>query len=90
MRRIIRRMAGGPSNTAIVVTKGRRKPHLAGQPASYVTRTGKPIHFPNAYQKAGGAVCYVPSTLHIEVGDQWINRRMTAEDWANVMKETRQ
>jgi hypothetical protein len=50
---------------------GFEPPRVIGHRGSHTTKTGKSVHFPNAYRKYGKTV-YHPSSLKIVVGAGWI------------------
>lgn len=55
-------------------------PQLLGERARYTTKTGLPIRHPNSYSRSGySSMVYHPSTIHIDVGELWI-------DWIKTRK----
>lgn len=72
-RRLIRLACNAHRSCPIKVVKGRSAPKLVGESYHYRTRGGRRIHYPNAYSKKGwGNMMYVPSSLCIEVGEQYL------------------
>lgn len=58
----------------IVLQNGNSKPHWAGKSFHYKNKSGNLIKYPNAYRKAWGKPIYVPSTIRIVVGKEWLKQ----------------
>lgn len=70
------RAQAGARGTAypVVVVPGNKCPSVEGECQHYVTQSGERVHFPSAYRAAFGRPIYVPSTIRVEVGLQWLQR----------------
>lgn len=56
----------------VVIVDGDGKPSLKGESYHFTTPGGRPVYYPNAYRRAYGKPVYNASTLHIEVGREWL------------------
>jgi len=75
-RSLARRIAGAHNSIPVVVVSGTKAPKLCGESYHYTTKTGLPIYHPNAYSKKGfSSMVYHCSTLRVEVGVRWLDRR---------------
>ena len=74
-KRVIRAAAGArPHVPVVVVVPGSdAAPTLEGERWHFTTRSGRLILHPQAYSRRGWSnMFYSPSTLRVEVGDQWV------------------
>jgi len=62
------------SDAPVYLIEGKSAPHWRGHSFRYTTKTGKPVHHPNAYRKAWGKPVYVQSSRRIEVGREWVKQ----------------
>lgn len=75
------RAACGQSGTPypIEIVDGDNPPRLVGESSGYVTRGGRKIYHPSAYSKRGWSnMVYSPSTMRIEVGQDWIDNNYSS------------
>jgi hypothetical protein len=74
LRTLIRKAAGleHTSRYPIVVVEGDAPPRLVGRKWHYTTPNGTPVRFPSAYRKKFGQPVYVPSSLRVEVGREFV------------------
>jgi len=73
-KRTIRSAAGARPHVPVVVVSGSdAAPTLKGERWCFTTRSGRVIDHPRAYARKGWSnMDYSPSTLRVEVGDQWV------------------
>jgi hypothetical protein len=57
----------------IEVIEGNEKPIYIGEEARYMTKSGKPVYYPQAYMRAWGKPIRIPSTHRIVVGRKWLS-----------------
>ncbi len=79
LKKWIREVAGARNNCPIVVVKGGSAPTLLGKSYHYVNKSGDIIRHPNAYKRAWGKPIYMPSTIRVEVGANWLLNGLTAK-----------
>ena len=72
INRIVRSIAGAANHVPVEVIPGTQKPTLTGESSHYVTPSGKPVYYPNAYRRAFGKPIYVSSTLAVYVGEEYV------------------
>jgi len=78
-RRTARAHAGAHSSCPVEVIPGAVAPRLVGETAHYETRAGTRISHPSAYSRKGwSSMIYCPSTICVEVGAIWLDRRAAA------------
>jgi hypothetical protein len=63
---------GFRNNIPIEVVPGKSKPVIKGRGYHFRNKSGDLIRHPNAYAKAWGKPIYYPSTLRIEIGEQFL------------------
>lgn len=75
---VARKELGDRSNRPVeVVPNCRRAPRFVGASYCWETNGGRVINYPNAYSKKGWSnMRYVPSTLRIKVGAEWLLARV--------------
>jgi hypothetical protein len=72
LRKAIRQAANCVgTNIPILVIKGDYSPICKGTGYHYRNKSGDLIHSPNAYRRAWGKPIYYPSSIRIEVGEEW-------------------
>ena len=75
IQHVARMWAGDQGNRPVVITEGDQPPTAVGEPGTYWTESGKTqVHYPRAYQEAGGYAVYHPSTRVTEVGSKLVER----------------
>ena len=75
-RRIARSHCDAPNNTPVVVVPGALAPRYVGVGCHYTNRSGSQVYHPNAYARKGfSSLVYRHSTLRVEVGARWLDRR---------------
>jgi hypothetical protein len=72
LKKWIREVAGARNNCRIVVVDGDSPPKLRGKSYYHTNKSGDIIRHPNAYKRAWGKPIYVPSSIRVEVGSQWL------------------
>lgn len=74
VRRAVRVEAGASrSNIPVIVVDGASAPRETGESYYYETRGGKRIYHPSAYSRHGWSnMRYVPSSICVEVGRDWL------------------
>lgn len=77
----IRKLACARPNCKVVVTESDTEPRLVGEGSHYKTKGGRYIAYPRAYSRVGWSnMEYYPSTLRVEVGDEWLAKNLTKEE----------
>jgi hypothetical protein len=76
LSRLVRAHCGAASSRPIVVVPGRGAPRKCGEGCRFETPGGRPVYHPSAYRRAYGRPVYVASTRRVEVGAQWVARRL--------------
>jgi hypothetical protein len=66
------RLSNYPISKIEVVAAG--SPRVKGESYHYENKRGETIRYVNAYRKAWGKPIYVPSTMRILVGKDWIKK----------------
>lgn len=68
----------GPARAPIVIVPGNAKPELKGLP-----------YWKTRFKTRGfSKVLYTPSTLRIEVGEDWIGKATTRDEWFRLSPES--
>lgn len=72
LRRAIRQAANcSGTSIPILIVEGDSAPIYKGTKYHYRNKSGDLIHSPNAYRRAWGKPIYYPSSIRIEVGEEW-------------------
>lgn len=79
LKRLIRQSVGARNNCPVVIISGSSEPKLCGSSHYYKNKSGDIIHHPNAYRAAYGKPIYVPSSIRVEVGSNWILNNLTID-----------
>ena len=74
VRRAVRNAANASrNNIPVIVVDGSSAPRETGESSYYETRGGERIYHPSAYSRRGWSnMCYVPSSICVEVGRDWL------------------
>lgn len=73
IKRIVRQAAAARSNCPIEVVPGDAAPRLVGTRPHHRTKGGDVIQHPSAYSRRGWSnMVYMPSTVRVVVGQQWV------------------
>ena len=74
VRRAVRHAADASrNNLPVIVIDGSSAPRETGESYYYETRGGKRIYHPSAYSRRGwSSMRYVPSSICVEVGRDWL------------------
>ena len=77
-KRAVRSAAGARPHVPVIVIPGSdAAPALMGERWHFTTASGRLILHPQAYSRRGWSnMHYCPSTLRVEVGDQWVARNL--------------
>jgi hypothetical protein len=87
-RSYVRAQAEAAGSTCpINVVPGSAAPHTTGSSYYFTTPGGKPVRYPSAYRKAFGRPVYNASTYAIEVGADWLAKRLIPA-WCMTRAET--
>lgn len=71
IKRAARTAARAPLNVPVAVIPGDSPPRLRGEGFSWRTPGGAPVRHPGAYSRAWGKPIYIPSSLRVEMGEEF-------------------
>jgi hypothetical protein len=79
IKRELRKVVNAHNNCPVVIVGGDSPPKLCGHKFHYENKSGDIIRHVNAYKKAWGKPIYIHSSLHVEVGADWLLYDFTLE-----------
>ena len=91
IRRKLRQIAGGRNNLPVLIDKfdTTKAPVVVGHGFFYATKGGSVIYHPSAYSKKGWSnMIYHCSTIHVEVGIEWLKENLTMNEITEIVLET--
>ena len=87
VRRLCRILTNSRYNMPVDIIEGCVRPKITGEGYRYETRGGNLIYYPSAYSKVGWSnMVYCPSTISIEVGEEWLKENSWAIAYCLTIK----
>lgn len=77
LKRILRKSLNARTNCPVIIIPGSNEPKLKGSGYHYTNKSGEVINYPSAYMKAYGKPIYIPSSIRIEVGSDWLLNKLS-------------